>query len=91
MLLGLEVQRLYASGITRRSKLRLDSTCIFSEQLFDLCELVVKLQTFFVRQCVRRLDDLARYDLLDREFDFLEVDRCLCTYQSVNTLPEPVQ
>jgi hypothetical protein len=35
------------------------------------------LQTFLIRQCVRRLDDLAGHNLLDGKLDFLEVDRCL--------------
>jgi hypothetical protein len=83
MLLGLGYNAFYTSGATRCSKLRFDSTCVLSKQVFDLCELVVELQTLLVGQRVRRLDDLARYDLLDGEFDFLEVDRRLCTCQSV--------
>ena len=59
------------------SKLRLHCTCILTYELFNLCELIVELQTFLVRQCVRRLDNLARNNLLNRKLDFFEVDRSL--------------
>jgi hypothetical protein len=59
------------------SELRFDRTCILAHQLFNFGKLIVELQTLLVRQRVRRLDDLARNNLLNRKFDFLEVDRCL--------------
>ena len=59
------------------SKFRFYQTRVLADQLFDLGELIVELQTLFVRQCVRRLDDLTRHDLLNGKFDFLEVDRRL--------------
>ena len=61
------------------SELRFDRACILTYQLFDLSELIIELQTFLIRQCVRRLDDLAGHNLLDGKLDFLEVDRRLHT------------
>jgi hypothetical protein len=46
-------------------------------QFFDFSELVVELEAFLVGQRVRRLDDLARDDLFDGKFNFLEIDSCL--------------
>ena len=58
----------------RFSELCLGRGGVFFNQPFNFSELVVKLEALLVRQRVRRLDDLATHNLLNRKLDFLEVD-----------------
>ena len=48
-----------------------------SHEFLYLCKLVVKLEAFGVEQCSRRLDDLARHDLLHWQLHLLHVDSSL--------------
>ena len=60
--------------VIQLSELRLRRASVLANQLFDLGELIIELETFLIGQRVRRLDDLARHDLLDGKLNFLEVD-----------------
>ena len=60
--------------VIQLSELRLKRASVLANQLFDLGELIIELETFLVGQRVRRLDNLARHDLLDRKLHLLEVD-----------------
>jgi hypothetical protein len=46
-------------------------------KLFNHCESVIIIQALRIEQSATGLDNLARYDLLHRQLDFLEIDRCL--------------
>lgn len=60
--------------VIQLSELRLRRASVLANQLFDLGELIIELETFLIGQRVRRLDDLTRHDLLDRKLHLLQVD-----------------
>ena len=60
--------------VIQLSELRLKRASVLANQLFDLGELIIELETFLIGQRVRRLDDLTRHDLLDRKLHLLQVD-----------------
>ena len=60
--------------VIQLSELRLRRASVLANQLFDLGELIIELETFLIGQRVRRLDDLARHDLLDRKLHLLQVN-----------------
>ena len=53
------------------------SLLFFLNYFLHLCKLIVIVHLLRVEQCSGWFDDLARHDLLDRQLNFFEVDRCL--------------